>query len=81
MWAYVSIEPAFFYFVRHRAHCNALLLFFLRCLRPVKNTATHGRKRLAELVTDQARLCEDWRRGTVIRQWVNRCFYQVILFI
>ena len=36
MWAYVSIEPAVFNFVRHRAHCNAGLLFFLRCLRPVK---------------------------------------------
>ena len=36
MWAYVSIEPAVFNFVRHRAHCNAVLLFFLRCLRPVK---------------------------------------------
>ena len=36
MWAYVRIEPAAFNFVRHRAHCNALLLFFLRCLSPVK---------------------------------------------
>ena len=28
MWAYVSIEPAVYNFVRHRAFCNAVLLFF-----------------------------------------------------
>ena len=48
---------------------------------PGEDTTTHGRKRLAALLTDQARLCEDCRRGTVIRQWVKRCFYQVILFM
>ena len=81
MWAYVTIEHAVFYFVRHRAHCNALLLFFYQVSAPGEDTATHGPTRLAALLTGQARLCEDWRRGTVIGQWVNRCFYQVILFI
>ena len=28
MWAYISIEPAVFNFVRHRALCNAVLFFF-----------------------------------------------------
>ena len=81
MWAYVSIEPAVFNFVRHRAHCNALLLFFSQVSAPGEDTATHGRKCLAALLSHQARSCGDWRRGTVIRQWVKRCFYQAILFI
>ena len=77
----MRIEPAGFNFLRHRAHCNALLLFFYQVSAPGEDTATHGRRLLAALVTDQARLCEDWRRGTVIRQCVKPSFYQVILFI
>ena len=82
MWAYVSIEPAVFNFVRHRAHCNAGLLFFLRCVCPVK---------IQRHVADDfwqhywptrwcdrpTRWCEDWRCGTVIRQWVTRCFIKL----
>ena len=36
MWPYVRTEPAGFNFAKNRAHCNALSLFFLRCLRLVK---------------------------------------------
>ena len=78
MWAYVSIEPAVYNFVRHRAFCNAVLLFFSQVSAPSEDTATRGRRLLAALLTDQARWCEDWRRGTVIRQWVKLCVYQVI---
>ena len=55
MLAYVSIEPAVFNFVRHRAHCNAGLLFFSQVSAPGEDTATRGRPLLAALLTDQAR--------------------------
>ena len=55
MWAYVRIEPARFNVVRHRAHCNGLLLFFSQVSAPGEDTATYGRRLLAALLTDQAR--------------------------
>jgi len=79
MWAYVRIEPAGSNMVRHCAHCNAFYCFS-QVSAPGEDTGTHGRRLLAALLTDQARWYEDWRRRTVIRQWVKPCFYQVIVF-
>ena len=55
MWAYVRIEPARFNVVRHRAHCNGFLLVFFQVSAPDEDTATHGRRLLAELLTGKAR--------------------------
>ena len=44
-----------FNFVRHRAYCNALLLFFSQVSAPGEDTETHGRLLLAALLTDRAR--------------------------
>jgi len=54
---------------------------FSQVSAPGEDTATHGRRILPALLTDHVRCYEDWRRRTVIRQWVKRCFYQVIQFI
>ena len=55
MWAYVRTEPAGFNFVKNRAHCNALLLFFSQVSAPGEDTAIHGRRLLAALLSDQTR--------------------------
>jgi len=55
MWAYVRIAPARFNVVTHRALCNGLLLFFSQVSAPDEDTATHGRRLLAALLTDLAR--------------------------
>ena len=55
MWAYVRTDPAGFNFVKNRAHCNALLLFFSQVSAPGEDTAIHGRRPLAALLSDQTR--------------------------
>jgi len=55
MWACVILELAGFTVVRHRALCNGLLLFFSQVSAPGEDTATHGRRILAALLTHQAR--------------------------
>jgi hypothetical protein len=52
MWAYVEIVPARFNVVTYRALCNGLLLFFSQVSAPGEDTATHGRRLLAALLTD-----------------------------
>ena len=69
IWAYVRIEPIGLNVFCHRTYCNALFnVFFLRCLRQLKvqKRLVHSRRLLAALLTDLARRCEDWRRGSVI---------------
>ena len=78
--AYVGIEPIVFNVFSHRTYCNALfILFFLRCLPQVKvqKRMVHSRRLLAALLTDRARRCEDWRRGSVIWQWVKPRVYRL----
>ena len=55
MWAYVRLVPARFNVVTHRALCNGLLLVFSQVSAPGEDTATHGRRLLAALLTDYAR--------------------------
>ena len=82
MWEYVRIEPAHSNVVRlDTVHSVTLFYCFSQVSAPGEDTATRGRRLLAALLTDQARLYEDWRRRTVIRPWVTPCFYQVILLI
>ena len=38
--------------------------FFPQGSAPGEDIETHGRQRLAALLTDQGRQCGDWRRGT-----------------
>ena len=78
--AYVRIELIGLNVFGHRTYCNALfILFFLRCLRQVKvqKRMVHSRRLLAALLTDRARRCEDWRRGSVIWQWVKHRVYRL----
>ena len=55
MWVYVRIELDRFNVVRHRAHDNGFLLFFSQVSAPGEDTATNGRRLLAELLTGKAR--------------------------
>ena len=78
--AYVGIEPIVFNVFIYCTYCNALfILFFLRCLPQVKvqKRMVHSRRLLAALLTDRARRCEDWRRGSVIWQWVKPRVYRL----
>ena len=62
-------------------HIVTLFYCFSQVSAPGEDTATHGRRLLAALLADLARRYVDWRRRTVIRQWVKPYFYQVILCI
>ena len=78
--ACVRIEPIGLNVFSHRIYYNALcIVFFLRCLRQVnvQKRMVHSRRLLAALLTDRARRCEDWRRGSVIWQWVKPRVYRL----
>ena len=78
--ACVRIEPIGLNVFSHRIYYNALcIVFFLRCLRQVnvQKRMVHSRRLLAALLTDRARRCEDWRRGSVIWQWVKPHVYRL----
>ena len=69
MWACVRIESTCVNLFSHRTYYNALLiLIFLKCLRQIKvqRRMVHGRRLVAALLDDRARLGEDWRRGSII---------------
>ena len=79
IWAYVTIELIGLNVFSYHTYCNALfIVFFLMCLRQVKvqKRMVHSRRVLAALLTDRARRSEDWRRGTVIWQWVKHRVYR-----
>ena len=78
--AYVGIEPIVFNVFIYCTYCNALfILFFLRCLPQVKvqKRMVHSRRLLAALLTDRARRSEDWRRVSVIWQWMKHRVYRL----
>ena len=80
IWACVRNELIGLSDFSHRTYCHALfIVFFLRCLRQVKvqKRMVHSRRLLAALLTDRARRCEDWRRVSVIWQWVKHRVYRI----
>ena len=54
MWAYVRTEPAGFNFVK-TVHIVTLFLCFSQVSAPGEDTAIHGRRPLAALLSDQNR--------------------------